>query len=68
MAIGCVDEGMAVKYTTVIKNGQFDCSFGTSSASATIFVCKSYKNPYFDREIKYLDFVSSVAQKHSDQK
>jgi hypothetical protein len=49
---------MAVKYMTVIKNGQFYCSFGTSSASTTIFVCKSYKNPYFDRGIKNLDFGS----------
>ncbi len=52
-AIGRVKEGVAVKCITVIKNGQFYCSFGTSLASTTIFVCKSYKN-----EIKYLDFVS----------
>ena len=50
---------MAVTYIMVIQNGQFYCSFGTSLASTTIFVCANHtKTPYFDREIKYLDFVS----------
>jgi hypothetical protein len=31
---------MAVKYITVIKNGNFYCSFGTSSASTRILLCK----------------------------
>jgi hypothetical protein len=47
MVIGRVKEGMAVKYITVIKNGQFYCSFGTRLASSTIFVCKSYKKSLF---------------------
>jgi hypothetical protein len=45
--IGGVKEGMAVIYITVIKNGQFYCSFGTCLASTTISVCKSYKNSIF---------------------
>jgi hypothetical protein len=52
MVIGRVMEGMAVKYITVIKNGQFYCSFGTSLASTTILCANHTKNPYFDREIK----------------
>jgi hypothetical protein len=49
---------MAVKYIMVIKNGQFYCSFGTTW-QVQQFLCSNHtKIPYFDREIKYLDFVS----------
>ncbi len=44
---GHVKVDMAVKYIPVIKNGCFYCSFGISSASTRILVCKSYKNSLF---------------------
>jgi hypothetical protein len=49
---------MAVKYITVIKNGHFYCSFGTSLARTTIFSANHTQIPCFVREVKYLDFVS----------
>jgi hypothetical protein len=47
---------MAVKYIPVIKNRRFHCSFGISSASTRILFANHTKIPYFDKEIKYLDF------------
>jgi hypothetical protein len=55
---GHVEVDMAVKYIPVIKNSYFYCSFGISLASTRILVSNHTKIPYFDREIKYLDFVS----------
>jgi hypothetical protein len=41
---GHIKVNVAVKYIPVIKKGRFYCSFGISSASTRILVCKSYKN------------------------
>ncbi len=44
---GHVKVDMAVKYTLVIKNGRFNCSFAINLVSTRILVCKSYKNSLF---------------------
>jgi hypothetical protein len=58
MVTGHVMECMAVKYIMVIKNGQFIAVL-EQAWQVQQFLCANHtKIPYFDIEIKYLDFVS----------
>ncbi len=49
---------MAVKYIKVIKNGHFIAVLEQAWQVQQFFCANLTKNPYFDRLIKYLDFVS----------
>ncbi len=55
---GHVKVDMAVKYIAVIQNNHLYCSFGISWQVQEFWCANHTKIPYFDREIKYLDFVS----------
>ncbi len=58
MVTGRVKEGMAVKYITVIKMVSFIAGL-EQAWQVQQFLCANHtKIPYFDREIKYLDFIS----------